>query len=502
LYFFALDQAAILIENQGSRVPDGYLNAIALLNSSKEPVWMVNTAYQLVLFNQVFAQWFIDFFGIDLEANKLFKLTDLLNHPHFNALVEPALYARAFACERFSEEVTVYHPYCGQMYLRIDFNPIIDIQGRVAAVGVFCYDFHSRRYVEEFHQTSQKLLDISFNQSSDALMIIEADSFKLLNWNRRACELLGLNESAAFAARIFPHAFPPKFGQWLQKTLLKIKQGQVPGNGMNWHGETEIPVGWGSGAIQTLVTEGNKLFYIRFTDITTQKNAEMDLARQRQLHQTALLQATVEAQEKTCRRISRDLHDGLGQLLTAARFNLQALIQQQINQLSTEAKQIIDSIQKLLEDAVHETRTLSHSLMPRLLVDFGLVPAIENLCKQLAPGLRPRINFQVHHFTQRLPAEYEIALYRIIQELLNNAIKYSQAGTIDIQIFYTMYLLTVIVEDDGIGFEISDSRLTYKGAGIANIESRIQLLGGQFTIDSAPGSGTIAVIEIPLELKK
>ncbi len=497
----SLDQALILIENQDSQTP-GYLNATTLLNSSKEPVWMVNTAYQLVLFNQVFEQWFIDFFGIDLGTNKLFKLTDLLNHPNFNALIEPALYARAFACERFSEEVTVYHPYRGQMCLRIDFNPIIDIQGRVAGAGVFCYDFHMRRYVEEFHQTSQKLLDIIFNQSSDALLIIEADTFKLLNWNQRACELLGLNESSEFAARVFPHAFPPKFGQWLQKTLLKIKKGEMPGNSTNWQGETEIPVGWGSWAIQILVTEGNKLFYIRVTDITMQKNAEMDLARQRQLHQTALLQATVEAQEKACRRISRDLHDGLGQLLTAARFNVQALIQQQMNQLSTEAQQIVDSLQKLLEDAIHETRALSHSLMPRLLVDFGLVPAIENLCNQLAPALRPRINFQVHDFTQRLPAEYEIGLYRIIQELLNNAIKYSQANTIDIQIFYTTYLLTVIVEDDGIGFEISERKPSHKGAGIANIESRTQLLGGQFTIESAPGNGTIAVIEIPLELKK
>ncbi len=207
-----------------------------------------------------------------------------------------------------------------------------------------------------------------------------------------------------------------------------------------------------------------------------------------------LLKESIRAEDHARKVISIDIHDGLQQSLIAAKFNLQAINKSSVD-FDEETKNRIHTGFDLLDEGIEITRDLAHTLMPQAVADFGLISAVENMISYLKYDFETNLTHNLDK-DERLPSEVEIGLYRIIQESLNNIIKYSKSKHVFISLNkYEENVLTLIIEDDGIGFDVEQEMTN--GFGLLSMQSRANSLNGDFSIESNPHNGTQIFIDIP-----
>jgi two-component system, NarL family, sensor kinase len=207
------------------------------------------------------------------------------------------------------------------------------------------------------------------------------------------------------------------------------------------------------------------------------------------------LNAQIMAQEKERRRISEELHDGIGQMLSAVKLNIAAIEGGELNNQKS-----LETAIKLIDESCNEIRVISHNMMPSALTKAGLLAALNDFAERISNSGKLAVYFlATDDIPKRLEPEIEVNLFRIIQELVNNSIKYSQASEIHIQLSMNENGLAVIVEDNGIGF---DKTILQKnnGNGWNNIQSRINIMKANLEIDTSIGKGTAIFIEIPISV--
>lgn len=200
----------------------------------------------------------------------------------------------------------------------------------------------------------------------------------------------------------------------------------------------------------------------------------------------------VDGQENERKRIAKELHDGLGVLLSTAKMQFTS-----IKDKSPENRPLIEKATKLLEQAAGDVRKISHNMMPGLLTKFGLYEATEDLIEQLDETEGLNAKCEILGDTKRLAENTEIMLYRIFQELVNNTIKHAEATNITLKIIVRPELLVINYYDDGKGFNM-DEKIESRSIGLTSIQSRVKFLSGKSSIESAPGQGTSYSIEIPI----
>lgn len=203
-------------------------------------------------------------------------------------------------------------------------------------------------------------------------------------------------------------------------------------------------------------------------------------------------QSILKGQEEERSRLAKDLHDGLGGLLSGVKLQLGAMKGNLI--LSEEHGRTFNKALVKLDESISEMRRVAHNMMPEALMKLGLEQALQDYCDGLSESQPFTINCEFHALENRMPASTEIVVYRIVQELLNNAVKHSGATTILAQVIRQGDNLSITVEDNGKGFDISKTDIT-KGAGLANVKARVDYLKGQMDIQSAPGRGTSVHID-------
>lgn len=196
------------------------------------------------------------------------------------------------------------------------------------------------------------------------------------------------------------------------------------------------------------------------------------LAQERLRERQARIEAVISAQEAEKTRFAADLHDGMGQLLTALRISL--------------GGEQPEKSQSLVEDLYRELRHLAYNIMPQTLVRKGLSDALRELCERIdQTDKAPRVHFNTFGLEQRLPQTHEQLLYRVVQELMTNILKYADASEISLNLVAADGELNIMLEDDGRGF--NPMRLTQsKGHGWANVQSRLDMLRAEIDVDSRP----------------
>jgi len=205
------------------------------------------------------------------------------------------------------------------------------------------------------------------------------------------------------------------------------------------------------------------------------------------------LRRVVDAQELERARLARELHDETGQALTSILLGLKHLD----DVIETDdAREATAALRELVVTTLQDVRRLAVELRPSALDDFGLVPAIERLAGTLAEQSELVVDLEARLGEQRLPAEAETALYRIVQEALTNVVKHASARRVSITLVRKQGFAVVVVEDDGLGF---DPRTTRTGSlGFVGMRERVELVGGRLTVESAPGAGTTIAVEVPV----
>jgi signal transduction histidine kinase len=201
----------------------------------------------------------------------------------------------------------------------------------------------------------------------------------------------------------------------------------------------------------------------------------------------------VEAQEVERARLARELHDETGQALTSILLGLKALEER----VETDDRQAaIAELRGLVVATLQDVRRLAVELRPAALDDFGLVPALERLCDTMFEQGGVAVDVQSYLDDQRLPAETETALYRIVQEALTNVLKHASAARVTVRLRQSERFVELLVQDDGAGFDPRGVR--DGGLGLVGMRERVALLGGRMVVDSSEGAGTMLKAEVPI----
>ena len=248
-----------------------------------------------------------------------------------------------------------------------------------------------------------------------------------------------------------------------------------------------------------LIAVGFVLFYFKSVKKVYQKQLQLEKARLE--HQQELLRNAIQVEEKERRRFSRDLHDEAGALLAGVKLKVNLMQREaenpeKVRQLSLEARE-------MLSNTIQSVRNISHNLLPPSLETFGLFRCLEGFFRDLQASVKT--DFQYETDRERLPPEVELSLYRVTAELCNNTLKHAGASKISMHIEVNESLLKAVYRDNGKGMDqamTAGSAPTETGAapglGLTNLESRVAMLNGTITVNSASGRGLVAHIEIPL----
>ncbi|MDP4261549.1 MAG: tetratricopeptide repeat protein [Bacteroidota bacterium] len=235
------------------------------------------------------------------------------------------------------------------------------------------------------------------------------------------------------------------------------------------------------------------LAYSQYHKYKLRKEAQLQAEVMKQ--QELAARAVIEAEEVERQRIARDLHDGIGQMMSAARMNLSAF-ESGITFSNEEQKHSFDAILDLIDDSCREVRLVSHNMMPNALLKNSLAAAIRDFTDKM-----DKKSLEVHLYTEgvdeRMDSNTETILYRVIQECVNNVIKHAGATTLDISVIRDKDGISATIEDNGKGFDTLDKG-KFEGVGLKNILTRIGFLKGTVEFDSAPGRGTAVSIHVPL----
>jgi signal transduction histidine kinase len=231
-------------------------------------------------------------------------------------------------------------------------------------------------------------------------------------------------------------------------------------------------------------------FFVTYQKKMLKKQLELNETKAKQ--QEEILQNTILAQEKERKRIAQDLHDEVGAMLSVVKLNVGRIEKKSEEPM---AKELAAETKNYLDEVITQVRRISRSLLPPSLEKLGLYFALEELANWVNKAEQLKIICWKNGEQFRFDVKKELAVFRIVQELLNNAIKHSGASVININTrFSPNGYLMISVNDNGRGFELNEKLKT--GLGLKNLESRTQIMGAKFKMKSKPGKGTTAIIYI------
>jgi len=245
------------------------------------------------------------------------------------------------------------------------------------------------------------------------------------------------------------------------------------------------------GIIKTIMAKGrevskpneNSYFTGILFDVTERKRALEAEEVNKRLQQKMLSQAVLEAQEKERAKISSALHDSICQLLYGIRFNISHLKKADATRLKTE----MENVTKLIDQAIREIRDLSYELTPSVLRDFGFTAGIKEMSQRLSSSAF-KINNKIHIKADNLPEEVQLYTFRIIQELINNSIKYSGATEASISVCSEGGKVNITVCDNGRGIDLKSEKYLLNGSGLRGIKNRVSMLNGTFKVYNNKGA--------------
>ncbi|ERM80328.1 hypothetical protein P872_13465 [Rhodonellum psychrophilum GCM71 = DSM 17998] len=311
---------------------------------------------------------------------------------------------------------------------------------------------------------------------------------------------------------------PNNFFAWLEqqgyssKYLDKILK--LLNQGITWKGDIKVTNGngdfvWLKIHLVPVFGENQSVasFMIISVDETEVKEAQarsqeinkerLDKKLKEQQYRSVLI---LEGQEEERRRISRDMHDGVGQYLTALKYSLDGIYAVK----SIPERKRLELSKELLKDVIKEVRRISFNLTPVALSDYGIVPVLNKFSEEMTKISKIPVVFENQTgFISRLEPKIENNLYRIVQEAVNNAIKYSEASEIRILLSHNAKYLHLEIRDDGKGFDYKKLKengyFNASGHGIFNIKERVNLINGQFSLETGLNQGTSVNVDLPLE---
>ncbi len=412
--------------------------------------------------------------ALKLTDNELVGSNALEHFPAFRPAVQQVL--AGDDATRFSTEVVVD----GQLVVFQNYGFFDEQRQQVVMLSIDVTEAEQQRLrLLSEKEFTQSLLE----NSVDGIVALDQTG-SITAWNRQATDYFGPTAAEALGKSLFqllPHLDNDQARQIVGRVLageLVVCEGLAFEHRAGHYDAYHVPLRQHASAEPTGVL-------VLFRDVTERNRLAEEATSLKLRQQQELLSAILTTQEEERRRIAEALHNGLGQLLYGTRLHLDAL----------PASPAVRATQELLTEAIHTTRTISFELTPDILEDFGLVVALEELVKRI-PRTQLLIDLNFSGLDDPLPKLLQIAIYRIVQELLNNVMKHAQAQEVFVQVSRENQLY-ISVEDDGVGFDPT-SPTSRNGIGLAGIRTRVNLLSGILAIQSRVGQGTGIFLTLPI----
>lgn len=337
----------------------------------------------------------------------------------------------------------------------------------------------------ELRAEREQLLTL-FQHVSDGIMILDENK-NIIEMNQAARELLGRDDIPDIFCNICEDSNERLKICDYDKCFLNHKKLSYYELQLRHQSNKKIPV-----SISTsnyLGANQKKLTIISIRNLSEYRKGE-----QNRIH-NMVTTSMIKAQEEERKRLSRELHDGIGQSIFSVQLGLEYIIPL-VN--DPEKKLHLDNIRKLTKQTLEEIRHMAVELRPSVLDDLGLIAALKSYFKTFGDTFGIQINFEYRGDKERLASNIEIALYRITQEALTNSAKYADTERIDLSLSKSEHDVELKITDYGKGFSIDDVRRREKGVGLYNMEERVSMLNGTFHITSQIDMGTEIEVRIPL----
>lgn len=335
------------------------------------------------------------------------------------------------------------------------------------------------RALEESEERYRKL----FDSTGDDIFVTDINE-NIVEVNNAACETLGYTKSELVNMKISD----------IKTEKYKYNVGE----------NREIIFEKGSHLFESEhITKLGKVIKVEFTSrLVSYEKEKLILSVVRNISsrvesERQILSAIIKGEERERRRFAREMHDGLGPLLSAIKLYVNEL--NSVSLEEDERQELTKHSNELLDEAVSATRTISNNLMPTVIESYGLVKAIQAFCDKVNKTNQVNITFETEHIEERLDSNLELIFFRVISELINNTIKHAQAENIYILLVKHEDRLSLYFKDDGVGFDVDEIiHSENKGMGLKNIISRIRSINGKYSFNSAPGEGFTIKIEVTL----
>ncbi len=344
--------------------------------------------------------------------------------------------------------------------------------------------FYSIKRAEKARLESEKKFKTLFNSSSDEILVVDFNG-NIVEVNQTICDALRYSKEEFIKMHI-KDINSEKYIEMRLPILEEIKESGLhtfESEHLSKDGKI-IPIE----IISRIIDYNNsKAILLIGRDITERKQTERKI-----------LNAMIETEEKDRKRFAKDLHDGLGSLLSSIGIYIGLL---KTTDDEDEKQNLLDYSKGLIDEAVHNTKEIANNLMPSVISRFGLVTSVKTFCNKINnTGL---INISVNvddTFDDKLDNDLGVTLYRIINELINNTLKHAFADKIEINFSKEKKYLILTYSDNGIGFDFDKvmKAKTYTGMGLSNILSRVKVVNGTCKIISSKETGTNVIIKIKL----
>jgi PAS domain S-box-containing protein len=370
------------------------------------------------------------------------------------------------------------------------------------AIVLFYYQSGERRASDAALESARAQVGDIVDSAMDAIVSVD-ESQRIVLYNPAAERVFGWPRAAVMGQPL-DTLMPERFRRAHQRHVAQFGSTGTTSRRM---GEPRVLYGLRAGgeefpieaSISQHVEGGRKLFTVILRDVTERARADDDLRRSREeLRELSAAAHSIREQEQ--RRMAREIHDELGQSLTALKMDV-AWMLGNLCAGSPSLTEKLNAMQAQLDATVAATRRISADLRPLMLDDLGLIPAAEWLAQTFSERTGIPCKLHIRPPDIELAEPHASALYRILQESLTNVARHAKASEVDVVIEQTDGVLKLSVKDDGRGFSPAEAR-AQKTYGLLGLRERTLLLGGDASVTSEPGRGTIVDVHIPLQAAK
>jgi len=372
-------------------------------------------------------------------------------------------------------------------FVRIIGVPLAGDSGRIKKLSGIVQDITERKELENRIRESEEKYRHLFENNPEPMWIFDPDTLKFLEVNQAAIDHYGYTQQE-FLNMGLADIRPPEDVEAMKKDVKK-------NTGEKSYSESWTHITKSGTTLDVEISAAD----VRYGDKTCRLVLVNDVTEQKKL-QRKVFKSVIEGEDRERKRIAGELHDGIGQYLSAANMNLES-VKKQVRELSDKSKKRFLTGLSFLKTAIKETRNIAHNLMPDVLQEYGLKLVIQTLAEDMEEATDVSIEIEMNISEKEMTPQIMMNMYRIIQEALSNAVKHGKCSEIRIRLTEQMDTLQCIIKDDGIGTKL-DKQHAERGMGLRSIETRIDSMAGKIDFESETGKGMTMKIRIPLKDKR